>query len=149
LTKVGYGNGGHYFTIITYLSHSHWVLAWMWLITFWSFHLCMAMAFPKMRTFILTWSWCRKCRNLSPGLAIKAKVCKVTDQEGSLGVTYRAPRNAKDCQGMNLHTPKWTPIVGIGVPNGPSNLQRMMVRVKTHRFEEFFISVESYWNINV
>jgi len=26
--------------------------------TFWLFHLCMAMAFPKMRAFILTWSWC-------------------------------------------------------------------------------------------
>ncbi len=30
------------------------------LATFWSFHLCTAMAFPKMRAFILAWSWCRR-----------------------------------------------------------------------------------------
>jgi hypothetical protein len=27
LTKVGFGNGGHYFVIITILSHLHWALA--------------------------------------------------------------------------------------------------------------------------
>jgi hypothetical protein len=29
------------------------------LVTFWSFRLCTAIAFPKMQTFILAWSWCR------------------------------------------------------------------------------------------
>jgi hypothetical protein len=33
-------------------------LARVWLTTFWSFRLCTAMAFPKMRTFILAWFWC-------------------------------------------------------------------------------------------
>jgi hypothetical protein len=35
--------------------------------------------------------------------------CKVAGQEGSLGVTYHVPRSAKECEGMNPHTPKWTP----------------------------------------
>jgi len=38
-------------------SHSHWVLVEVQLTTFWSFYFCMAMASPKMRTFILTWFW--------------------------------------------------------------------------------------------
>jgi len=58
LIKIGFGNGGHYFVTIMSLSHSHWALAWTWLVTFWSFHFCMAMAFPKMQAFILAWSWC-------------------------------------------------------------------------------------------
>ncbi len=60
LTKVGFGNGGHCFVTITSLSHLHWALAWTWLATFWSFRLYTAMAFPKMRAFILAWSWCQK-----------------------------------------------------------------------------------------
>ncbi len=58
LTKVGFGNGGHYFVIITSLSHSRCALAWMQLAPFWSLHLCTSMAFPKMQMFILTWFWC-------------------------------------------------------------------------------------------
>ncbi len=45
------------------------------------------------------------CRNPSLGLATKARVCKVADQEGSPGITFRALRSAKECEGMNLHTP--------------------------------------------
>jgi hypothetical protein len=59
LTKVGFGNRGHCFTTITSLSYLHYVLARMWLTTFWSFCVCMAMASPKMRAFILAWSWCQ------------------------------------------------------------------------------------------
>jgi hypothetical protein len=57
LTKVGFGNGGHYSSTITNLFHLLNVLTWMWLTTFWSFRFYMAMASPKMLTFILTWSW--------------------------------------------------------------------------------------------
>ncbi len=39
-------------------------------------------------------------------LATKARACKVAIQEGSSGVTSHAPRSAKECEGMNLHTPK-------------------------------------------
>jgi hypothetical protein len=58
-------------------------------------------------------------------------------------------RECKECEGMNPHTPKWTPIVGIGVPNGLANFQSAIAKVKTHRFEEFFISLKKYWNVDV
>jgi hypothetical protein len=46
------------------------------------------------------------CRNLSLGLATKARACKVVSQEGSPGVTSYAHGSAKECEGMNPHTPK-------------------------------------------
>jgi hypothetical protein len=46
----------------------------------------------------------------------KARACKVASQEESPGVTSHAPRSAKECEGMNPHTPKWTPILGVGIP---------------------------------
>jgi hypothetical protein len=55
------------------------------------------------------------CYNLSLGLTTKVRACKVASQEGSLRVTSYAFGNAKECEGMNLHTPKWTPILGVGV----------------------------------
>jgi hypothetical protein len=55
------------------------------------------------------------CRNPSLGLATKVRVCKVVGQEGSSGVMSHAPMNAKECEGVNPHTPKWTPNVGVGV----------------------------------
>jgi hypothetical protein len=45
------------------------------------------------------------CRNLSLGLTTKARACKGVGQEGSPGVTSHAPGNAKECEGMNPHTP--------------------------------------------
>ncbi len=60
LTKIGFGNGGHCFVTITSLSHSRWVLAKTWLVTYWSLCLYMAMTLPKMQAFILAWSWCWK-----------------------------------------------------------------------------------------
>jgi hypothetical protein len=58
LTKVSFGNGEHCSATFTNLSHSHCVLAWESLVTFWSFRLYTTMTFPKVRTFILTWYCC-------------------------------------------------------------------------------------------
>jgi hypothetical protein len=58
------------------------------------------------------------CRNLSLGFAIKARVCKVAGQEGTLGVTSTCPKSVKECEGMIFHTP----IVIVGVSNGLLNL---------------------------
>jgi hypothetical protein len=33
-----------------------------------------------------------------------------------LGVTSHVLESAKKCEGMNLHTSKWTPILGVGTP---------------------------------
>ncbi len=56
------------------------------------------------------------CRNPRLGLATKARACKVASQEGSLGVTLHAPRNVKECEGMNFHIPKGVSTLGVGVP---------------------------------
>jgi len=58
-TKPSFGNGGHCFATATRFSHSRCALARAQLATFWSFRLCTTIAFPKMRAFILAWSWCR------------------------------------------------------------------------------------------
>ncbi len=56
------------------------------------------------------------CRNPSLGLTTKARACKSVGQEGSLGFTFHALGSAKECEGMNPHTLKKTPILGVGVP---------------------------------
>jgi hypothetical protein len=33
----------------------------------------------------------------------------------SLGFTFHAPRSARECEGMNLHTPKWAPTLGMKI----------------------------------
>ncbi len=48
------------------------------------------------------------CRNLRLGLTTKAKGCKVTGQE-------RKPGSERKCEGMNPHTPKGAPTLGVGV----------------------------------
>jgi hypothetical protein len=49
-------------------------------------------------------------RNPSLGFATKAKACKSAGQQGRLGVTFHVPGSAKECEGMNPHTPKGTPL---------------------------------------
>jgi hypothetical protein len=56
------------------------------------------------------------CRNPSLGFATKARACKNVGQEGSLRVTFHVPKSAKECEGMNPHTPKGAPTLGVGVP---------------------------------
>jgi hypothetical protein len=46
------------------------------------------------------------CYNPSLGLVTKAKACKVVGREGSPKGTFHAPERAKECEGMNPHTPK-------------------------------------------
>jgi hypothetical protein len=48
-------------------------------------------------------------RNPSLGLTTKARACKVVGQERSPWVKFHAPESAKECEGMNHHTPKWIP----------------------------------------
>jgi hypothetical protein len=46
------------------------------------------------------------CRNPSLGLMTKASAYKGAGQEGSPKITYHAPMSARECEGMNRHTPK-------------------------------------------
>jgi hypothetical protein len=64
--------------------------------------------------------------NPSLGLTTKARAYKGAGQEGSPGVISHDPRSAKECEGMNLHTPKWVLILGVGTSNELPNFQRMM-----------------------
>jgi hypothetical protein len=53
--------------------------------------------------------------NPSFGLATKVRGCKVAGQEGSLRVMPHAPGNARECEGIDPHTPKGTPTLGFGI----------------------------------
>jgi hypothetical protein len=64
---------------------------------------------------IKIWWYHEYYRNLSLGLAIKARACKGVGQEWSLGVTFHVHGNVGECEGMNPHTPKWTSTLGVGV----------------------------------
>jgi len=46
------------------------------------------------------------CRNPNLGLVNKASACKGVGQEGSPRITSHAPKSTRECEGMNLHTPK-------------------------------------------
>jgi hypothetical protein len=56
------------------------------------------------------------CHNLSLRLATKARANKSPGQKGSLEVTFHAPGSAKECEGMNPHTPKGIPTLRVGFP---------------------------------
>jgi len=51
-------------------------------------------------------------RNLSFGLATKAKGLQGCGPRGSSGVTSHTPGSVKKCEGVNPHTPKATPTLG-------------------------------------
>ncbi len=55
------------------------------------------------------------CHNPNFGLATKARACKGEGQERNPGVTFHAPGSIGECEGMNPHTPKWAPTLGIWV----------------------------------
>jgi len=55
------------------------------------------------------------CHNPNLGLATKARGYKVAGQEGSSGVMLHAPRSVRECEGINPHTPKATPTLGVRV----------------------------------
>jgi hypothetical protein len=62
---------------------------------------------------------------------------------------FTCSRECKECEGMDPHTPKWTPMLGVGITKGLPNLQNAIARVKTPRLKKFFISLESYWSVDV
>jgi len=55
-----------------------------------------------------------ECRDLSFGLMTKARAYKGAGQEGSPIITFHTPRSVGECEGMNLNTPKWAPILEVG-----------------------------------
>jgi hypothetical protein len=45
----------------------------------------------------------------------RQRLAKVWAKKGSLGITSHVRRNVGKCKGMNTHTPKWAPILEVGV----------------------------------
>jgi hypothetical protein len=89
------------------------------------------------------------CHNPSLGLATKAKGLQGCGPKEKLGSHAACSRECKRVWGNepshsqeNSHFGRWS-------PSGLSNLQRAIVGVKTQWLEEFFIFLESSWNINV
>jgi hypothetical protein len=94
----------------------------------------------------LLWDHQQIYRNPSLGLATKARACKVAGQEGSLGIAFHAPESAKECEGMNRHTPKWSPILGVEVLMDfqifKKNLQRSKpIRLKNYLYHQKVIEM--------
>jgi hypothetical protein len=89
-----------------------------------------------------------KCRNPNLGLVTKARTCKVASQDRSPRVTSHTLRSAKECEGVNPHTPKWTPILGVGIPNELLIFKEQW-QGQTHWIKAFLISLESSWNVNI
>jgi hypothetical protein len=56
------------------------------------------------------------CRNLNLGPTTKVRACKGAGQEGSSRVTSHALKSVRECEGINLHTPKWAHTLGVGIP---------------------------------
>ncbi len=52
------------------------------------------------------------CHDFNFALATKAKAWKGAGPKCNLEVTFALPRS----EGMNSHTPKWTPTLGVGIP---------------------------------
>jgi len=89
------------------------------------------------------------CRNPSFGLMTKAKACKGVGQEGSLRVTFHAPGNVGECDGMNFHTFKWTPTLGVGVLMDSQIFREQLQGSKPIWLKIFFILLENSWNVDV
>jgi hypothetical protein len=83
-------------------------LRWCWI--------CNSKMWSMVNAFCLDfYNKCFLWRNLSLGLATKARACKGAGQEGSSGVTSHASGSVRECEGINPHTPKGAPTLGVGV----------------------------------
>jgi hypothetical protein len=95
-------------------------LAFMWLRS-------ICMLFPlscfKHLNVMLTMSFLKmgSCRNLSFGLATKVRGLQGCGPRGRPRSHFTCSRECKECEGMNPHTPKGTPMLVVGVPKGFPN----------------------------
>jgi hypothetical protein len=92
--------------------------------------------------------YCGSVATLALGSRPRQRGLQGCEPRGSSGVTPHAPRSVGKCEGMNPHTPKATPTLGDGVPMD-SEHSESNCRVKTQWLEEFLISLESSWNLDV
>ncbi len=55
----------------------------------------------------------------------------------------------RECEGVNTHTPKATPILGDGVPVDFRNFRERFQGDKIQWLVTFLVSLENSWNVNV
>jgi hypothetical protein len=89
-----------------------------------------------------------KCHNPSLGFMNKARAYK--------GVAKSEPDNhiscSRECKRVWGNEPPHSQVssnFGSWSPHGLLNLQRAIIRVKIHWIEELFISLKSFWNLDV
>jgi len=70
-------------------------------------------------------------------------VTRLQAKKGAPGVILHALGSARECEGIDPHTPKGIPTLGVGVSVGFPNFQRAIARVKTRWLEDLFISLEN------
>jgi hypothetical protein len=78
------------------------------------------------------------CCNPNLKLTTKVRACKSANREWSLGVTFHVPENVGGCEGMNPHTSKWAPTLGVG---GPMDFQIFREQLQRSKFIELKISL--------
>jgi hypothetical protein len=101
----------------------------------------------KLREFL-----CTMCRNPSIWLATKARGLRGCGLKSRPESHITCSRECKECEGVNPHTPKWTPTLGVGEswsPKGTPELQREIWGVKSQWLVALFISMKSSWSVDV
>jgi hypothetical protein len=74
----------------------------------------------------------KQCHDFSLELATKAKGMESWRPKVQLGSPIHTPKNVGKCEGMNPHTPKWVPILGVGVSMDIRIFKKQFEGVKTH-----------------
>jgi hypothetical protein len=59
------------------------------------------------------------------------------NQKWSPKVKFYVTRSVKECEEMNLHTPKWALILGVGVPMDPQNFKEQLQGSKPIKLKSF------------
>jgi hypothetical protein len=83
------------------------------------------------------------------GFVTKARACEGVGQKWNLEVTFHVPKSVGECEGINLHTPKWAPTLGVGILMDSRIFKKTITRVQTHWIEMFLISLKNSWNLDV
>ena len=74
----------------------------------------------------------------SLGLTTKTRACKGVGQKWSPGVTFHVLESVGECEGMNLHTPKWAPTLGVGILMASQMFRKWLQGSQTIRLKNSF-----------
>jgi hypothetical protein len=103
----------------------------------------MQASFILSRTIVIS-----LCCNPNLGLVTKDRAYEGAGQVWSPGVSFHAHGSARKCEGMNPTLPSELPLWELK-SRWIFEFQKVIQRVKTHLIKEFFISLESSWDVDV